>query len=144
MQSVEEMYGHFGPDVVKEIKAQVMEHGGMVPLLKKLNLAIPSNLDSQHEMLRNFIFQYGVTFFLKTLRSNMGSDDIERMKVTKLVSQSHQMPDGSRNRRTTDDSPGRRAADQGYRRRASDRAGTPGAAAPPPQPEPAEPRLIMT
>lgn len=121
MQTIEEMYSQFGPEVVREIKSQMLEHGGVVPLLKRLNLSIPTSLENQHDMLRNFIFQYGVTFFVKALKSNMASDDVERMKVSKLVSQSHQMPDGTRRQRSSDENAQRRSTDSGLRRRASDK-----------------------
>lgn len=83
--SVEEHYQYFGPEVVREIRSQLAVHGSLLPLLTKLHLQTPHDLHNQHVVLKDFIFRYGIAFFMKSVQSGMTEDEIERRKVDRLV-----------------------------------------------------------
>lgn len=88
--NLEEMYRPFGPEVLREIRTQTALHGSIGAVLKKLNIPSGPSVESQHVALRNFIYQYGVAFFLSAVQSEFSTEDIERMKTRRLMQLSRQ------------------------------------------------------
>lgn len=120
--NIDEFYQQFGPEVSREVRGEITRFGSLLPLLRRLGLHTPSELDEQHTHLRNFIFQYGVAFFLNTVRQGLSPAEIERRKVHRLVYEIAREPKEKRPRRRASDlglpskpSPGhplRRASDK--------------------------------
>jgi hypothetical protein len=89
--NLEDMYKHFGPAVLHEIRSHTaMSGGSLTDLLKRLNIPSGPSVESQHVALRNFIYSYGVSFFLSAVQSNFDKEDIERMKAKRLMQLSRQ------------------------------------------------------
>ncbi|MCX7718178.1 MAG: hypothetical protein N2111_07235 [Candidatus Sumerlaeaceae bacterium] len=86
MKSVREIYESFGLEVIQEVERYLAQHGDLTELLQRFHLQVPSRLDQQHEILSQFLYKYGITFFLKALRNNLSAAEIEHLKVMKLVS----------------------------------------------------------
>jgi hypothetical protein len=84
-ESIEEQYQYFGPDVVHVIHSEISLQGDLLRLLRRLNLQTPHELHNQHIVLRDFIFRYGIAFFLKSVRGNLSTNEIERQKTDKLM-----------------------------------------------------------
>jgi hypothetical protein len=82
---LEELYAPFGPVVRAEVEDQVRRHGSLSSLLRRLNLNVPSRIDAQHEVLRNFLYQYGIAFFLRCIRANRPATEVERQKLLRLA-----------------------------------------------------------
>jgi hypothetical protein len=85
MKTLEEIYGPFGTAVVNEIRKEIEAKGGLESLLTRLNLPVSSSLVSQHEVLKAFIFQYGIAFFLKVIQSHMTPQEVEAAKGALLA-----------------------------------------------------------
>src|SRR5689334_19929484 len=86
MMDIREIYGRFGMEVVHAVRQQLeLNQGSLIPLLKRLSLVTPISPVEQHEALAGFIYQYGITFFLQILSSNSSAEEVERLKMQKLV-----------------------------------------------------------
>jgi hypothetical protein len=86
MRTIEELYGSFGHSVVAEIQGHVARNGDVSRILNKLNLPPPAGLEAQHAALRAFIYQYGITFFMNAMKSDMSPNQVEQMKAERLLS----------------------------------------------------------
>jgi hypothetical protein len=88
--NIDEMYKHFGPAVLREVRMFTLQTGNLTSLLAKLHIPSGPTLDAQHVALRNFIYQYGVAFFLAAIKENVTPEEVERMKARKLLQVSRQ------------------------------------------------------
>ncbi len=85
MKSLEDIYGPFGQDVVRCVQRCMEREGSVASLLARFNLPAAATLNSQHEALRAFLYQYGVAFFLKVINSNMTPQEVEIAKGQLLL-----------------------------------------------------------
>jgi len=139
MKSIEELYGAFGQDVVREVKACMDKHGSLAPMLARLNLPPSSTLNAQHESLRSFLYQYGIALFLRVMHSTMTPAEVETAKGELLLSR---LVGDTRSRMPakTPVAPGHHPTSSAS---ATSSTGAPPVASPKPA-EPTEPRIIVT
>lgn len=86
MKTVEELYGAFGRDVVREVESALARAGDISEILRRLNLPHSPSLAPQHEALRAFLYQYGIALFLEIMRSNLSPEEVETAKSRLLLS----------------------------------------------------------
>lgn len=88
MKDIEEYYKTFGNDCIRVIRAQIEEHGNLMPLLERLGLPTLPGLENQHDALQAFIYRYGISLFLKVAKVDVDSATAERIKLERLMLQS--------------------------------------------------------
>lgn len=86
MQPIEELYQPFGPEVIREVKAELQRSNGeLTPLLTRLSIPSLSALENQHEALQCFLHTYGIVTFLKIMQQDLSAAQIERIKLERLT-----------------------------------------------------------
>ncbi|MBX7244310.1 MAG: hypothetical protein K1X53_02355 [Candidatus Sumerlaeaceae bacterium] len=85
MSLVEKHFAQFGPEVIRMVEDHVRLNGNALQLLKQFHLPATPTPEGQLVALKNFIYQFGITFFVSAIRSNLSPDEIERMKARKLL-----------------------------------------------------------
>lgn len=86
MIELDEFYMSFGKEVIEEVKKHLELNGNLAPVLYRLNASALPGLTSQHMALRDFLYKYGTVIFLKAMRTNISTEEIERLKIQKLMS----------------------------------------------------------
>lgn len=95
MKTPRDHFRQFGPDVVQLVENHLLQHNDMRLLLERFSLQVPTRLEPQMESLSNFIFKYGIAFFLQAVRNDLTREQIETLKARKLVGYSDMHGRGS-------------------------------------------------